>query len=53
MPFAVIVPAGQGGDFAIPVVFDLDFRIDAKVRTPVSFSAVPPVPAPRIRPEGL
>ena len=27
---AVIVPAGQGGDFAIPVVLDLDFRIDAQ-----------------------
>ena len=27
---AIIVPAGQGGDFAVPVVFDLDFRIDAQ-----------------------
>ena len=28
--FSVVVPAGQGGDFAIPVVLDLDFRIDAQ-----------------------
>ena len=27
---AIIVPAGQGGDLAIPVVFDLNFRIDAQ-----------------------
>ena len=27
---AIIVPAGQGGDLAVPVVFDLDFRIDAQ-----------------------
>ena len=28
--FSVVVPAGQGGDFPIPVIFNLDFRIDAQ-----------------------
>ena len=32
--FAVVVPAGQGYNFAIPVVFDLDFRIDTQGKNP-------------------